>query len=144
MAEGIDKGTYKGLGAFDSAIETLSTASTVLTLTLDQQGKTLLWGGQAAASRIVLPQAQLGLVYTIVYTDDAFSSATMISCSGGTDDIYYSHVDQVQTTGQGVSYGSTLEGGQRVELTGISSVRWMVTDNTRTTLVASGIGTQAS
>jgi hypothetical protein len=124
--EGINKGTYKGLGASDELVETLSTGSTILALTLEQQNKLLLWGGNAASARILLPQAQAGLNYKIYFTDDGVSSATKIVSSGGTDDIYYPHINKVQTTGQAVSLGTTLEGGSWVEMTGISSVRWVV------------------
>ena len=121
----IDKGTYKGLGAVSELIETLSTGSTILALTLGQQNKLLLWGGNAGSARILLPQAQEGLRYKIYFTDDAVSSATKIVSTGGTDDIYYSHIDKVQTTGQAVSLGTTLEGGSWIEMIAISSVRWV-------------------
>lgn len=137
----VDKATYKGLGAFVGGVETLSSASTIVTLTLDQQSQLLLWPGQAGASRILLPQAQIGLVYKVYFIDDAVSSATKLVSSGGSDDIYYAHIDRVQTTGQAVSLGSTLEGGGWIEVTAISDVRWAVTDAKSSTVTGLNLGT---
>jgi hypothetical protein len=134
-----DKATYKGLGAFIGGVETLSSASTIVTLTLDQQSKLLLWPGNAGPSRILLPQAQIGLVYRVAIIDDAVSSATKFVSSGGSDDLYFSIETQIQTTGQAVAYGSTLEGGQVVTMEAISDNRWLVT-GTRTTVSDGGLG----
>ena len=120
--------TYKGLGAFIGGVETLSSASTIVTLTPDQQGKLLLWPGNAGSARILLPAPSAGMVFRILCVDDAVSSATKFVSSGGAVDIYYAHLDKVQTTGRAVSLGTTLEGGGWVEFTGLSGTRWAVTD----------------
>ena len=131
--------TYNILGFADDRVEFLSTASTALTLSDDQQNKILVWGGQAAASRINLPAPEQGMRYSVFFSDDAVSSATKFASSGF--DIYYAHQDQVQSTAAAVAYGSTLEGGMFVEFIALNEFRWAVLRASRTTLSDGGMGT---
>src|SRR3990167_1073528 len=135
------KATYMGLGALDSNVRFLSTASTVYTLADDDQAVWALWGGQSSAARIRLPAPLAGVSYNIFFTDDAVSSATKITCSGAYD-IYYSHIDRVQTTGKAVSLGSTLEGGAWIKLIAINEYRWAVVDAKSSTV--NGVNLQST
>src|SRR3990167_10613004 len=80
--------SYRGLGVPSVPVEFLSTASTALTLTQDQQARLLIWGGQAAASRINLPAPEAGMTYEIFFNGQAVSSATkIIANAAGTYDM---------------------------------------------------------
>ena len=132
--------TFNILGFAEQDVELLSTASTALALSDDQQNKILVWGGQSSAARISLPTPELGMRYNVFFSDDAVSSATKFISSGDFD-IYYAHQDQVQTTAKAVAYGSTLEGGQFVEFVAISDFRWAVLRASRSSVSGAGIGT---
>ena len=121
--------TYKGQANLLSNVEFVSTASTVVTLTYEQQDKWLFIGGDgwSSAARVRLPAPEAGIMYRIFFSGDAVSSATKITCSGAYD-IYYAHVDRVETTGKAVSLGSTLEGGAYLQLLGMNAYRWAVVD----------------
>ena len=112
------KATYKGLGSPSLDVEFLSTASTALTLTQDQQSKLLVWGGQAAAARIRLPAPEAGMEYFILFNDAAVSSATKITSSGVYDIVCGN------TTAKVVILGSTAELGGGHHLVAINSYRW--------------------
>ena len=114
--------TYRGIGAVGTLVETLSTASTALTLTDDQQGKLLLWPGHSSASRIRLPAPEAGMVYNFAFMGPAASTATKILSSGAYD-IY-----TTGTTGKGVSRASTVENGSVLTLVAISDTRWLALD----------------
>lgn len=112
------KATYQGLGEAGSLVEHLSTASTALTLTDDQQGKWLVWNGQAAASRIRLPAPEAGMVYRILLNGPAVSSATKILSSGVYD------IRTGNSTAKGVAAETTVENGQGFEFVALNDVRW--------------------
>ena len=112
------KATYKGLGQPGLDVEFLSTASTALTLTQDQQSKVLVWGGQSSAARIRLPAPEAGMEYFILFTDAAVSSATKITSSGAYDIVCGN------TTAKAVILGSTAELSAGHHLVAINSYRW--------------------
>lgn len=112
------KATFKGLGSPSLEVEFLSTASTALTLTQDQQSKFLVWNGQAAASRIRLPAPEAGMEYFIYFNDAAVSSATKITSSGVYDIVCGN------TTAKAVILASTAELSAGHHLIAINSYRW--------------------
>jgi hypothetical protein len=114
-----------GLGGPQLQVENLTTGSTTLTLTDDQQGKLLVWNGQTSAARICLPQPETGMPYHIYFHSDAASSGTkIIATSVGAYDVYL--IDG--TTGEcfAPADGSTVEGGIGVSLFAITDTRWIV------------------
>ena len=119
--------SYKGVGAPAQLVEALSVTSTLLTLTDDQQGKFLTWGGQSSASRIRLPAPEAGMVYTIAFNGPGVSTATKITSSGAYD------ILTANTTGKGVSNETTAERGQVIQLVAINDVRWLATRQGGTT-----------
>jgi len=114
------KATYKGLGSPVLDVEFLSTASTALTLTQEQQSKLLVWGGQSSAARIRLPAPEAGVEYFIFFNDAAVSSATKITSSGAYDIVCGG------TTAKAVVLASTAELGAGHHLVAINSYRWVL------------------
>ncbi len=100
--------------------EKLSTASTALQLTLDQQDKLLLWPGHSSASRLTLPNAEAGLTFNIFFQADAVSSATKILAKD-TDDFFI----EDGSTDRGAGVGSTIEGGVGITVIAIDNHRWI-------------------
>ena len=132
--------SYQGLGAPGLRVTNLSSASTALTLTDDQQSALLIWNSQSSASRISLPAPEIGMQYTIFMGGDAVSSATkFISNGAGTYDFYYASTAAVETTGVAVAFGSTAEGGLFVEFTAISDVRWAITKQPYSTVAGAAL-----
>ena len=110
--------TYRGLGAPGLLIENVSLASTLVTLTLDQQGKVLVFDNTTAASRIRLPAPEAGIVYNVLFSTGGVSSRTKITSSGVYDILV------AGTTGKGVANESTAEKGVIIQLVGLSEFRW--------------------
>jgi hypothetical protein len=131
--------TYKGLGAPVLAIENLSTASTRVTLTNDQQGKLLVSANFSSGAAIVLPQPETGMQYNIFFGSDATSAATRIVGNTGDSDIYSLTTAHVDSTDAAVAYGSTAEGAKWLQFTAISDVRWAVTNCDVSTILAAGL-----
>ena len=112
--------SFMGLGARNREVELLSTASTALALTYEQQEKLLVWAGQAGAARLTLPQGEPGMAYNVFFTADAVSSATKI-LTPDTSDFYV--VDG--TTDRGIACASTVEGGLGISVYCINTNRWV-------------------
>ena len=111
--------SYKGLGAVGPAVEFLSTLSTVLTLTDNQQGLFLVYPGQSSAVRIRLPAPEAGKYFHLAFNGPAVSTATKITSSGVYDIVING------TTAKGVAFASTVELGAVLEVFGINEFRWL-------------------
>jgi len=116
-----DLGTFKGLGAANFGVEFLSTASTALALTYDQQGKLLIFNGQTSCSRILLPQPAAGVVFRIFFTGAGGVSSVHKICStvGGSDILCGA------TTKKAVGNETTAQTGVGIELIGINEYRYV-------------------
>ena len=118
-------GSYRGLGAPQWQVENLSTASTALTLTDDQQGKLLIWNANAGAARINLPAPEAGMTFTIYFHEDAVSSGTkIIANNAGTFDFYL--IDGTTGVAFAPADASTIEGGIGVTVTALNGLQWIV------------------
>jgi len=95
--------SYKGLGAPLLDIEQLSSASSVVNLTVDQQGKLLWFDG--GIGRLNLPKPEAGMVYMIMNSTGGVSTVTKILSSGESD------ILTAATTAKGVGNASTVEAG---------------------------------
>ncbi len=118
--------SYKGLGAAFAGVKYISTASTAVTLTVDDQAYLLLVGGDGwtSAARIALPKPEAGMQFTIFFVGDAVSSPTKITSTGDDIDIYVSD----DTTAQAVALASTAEGGGGIKIMGINDNRYVAWD----------------
>lgn len=114
-----NRATYQGLGALNLDIENASLASTLVTLTLDQQSKLLVFDGTTAASRIRLPAPEAGMSYNILFSTGAVSTATKV-LSSGVYDILCGN-----STGKGAAINSTAERGQVLRFVGLNEFRWL-------------------
>ncbi len=114
-------GTFKGLGAANFGVEFLSTASTLVNLDYDQQGKLLIFGGQTSCSRIILPQPAAGIVFRVFFTGagGVTSAHKIISTVGGSDILC------AATTKKGVANETTAQTGVGIELIGINDRRYV-------------------
>ena len=111
---------YKGLGGTVNRVEFISTASTLTTLSLDQQGAFLVWNGQTSAARIRLPRPEAGMVYNIYFNATGVSTATKIISSGDYD------IRTAASTAKAVAHETTAENGASIRLTAINGYRWVV------------------
>ena len=126
--------SYRGLGSPSVPVEFLSTASTALTLTQDQQARLLVWNGQSSAARINLPRPEAGMSYKIFFNALAVSSATkIISNAAGTYDMVLGGV-AAGSTAVAVAVGTTGELGKSLELVAINDTRWAVFQTYATTV----------
>jgi len=126
--------SYQGLGAPSQRVVFLSTASTVVTLSQDDQGALLVWNGQAGASRFNLPAPSAGMSYEFFFNDLAVSSATkIISNALGTYDIVIKGV-AAGTTAVAVAIGTTGELGASFKLVAINDTRWAAFQTYATTV----------
>jgi len=118
--------SYRGLGAAFAGAKFISTASTVVQLTVDDQAYLLLVGGDGwtSAARLLLPKPELGMHFKILFIGDAVSSATKICSTGADIDMYVAN----DTTCQAVALASTAEGGGGIEVFGINSQRYVAWD----------------
>ena len=115
--------SYSGLGAAVLGAEELSTLSTAINLTPDQQGK-LLWF-DSGIRQINLPKPEAGMRFLIMNTSGGESSVTKILSSGESDILVGSVTASVATTAKGVGCESTVEHGIIIELIGINDYRWV-------------------
>lgn len=111
-------GTYMGLGAPQYGVEQLTTASTTIDITNDQQGKLLIFDG--GIRQINLPTPEAGKVFRLMNSTGGVSTVTKILSTGASIDIQCD-----ATTAQGVGCESTVEGGIIIELIGISDYRYI-------------------
>ena len=113
--------SYKGLGAYNYGVEFLSTASTLVTLDYEQQGKLLIFNGQTSASRIRLPQPEAGIVYNIFFTGAGGVSTSHKICStvGGSDILCDA------TTKKAVANETTAQTGVGIQLIGLNEFRYV-------------------
>ena len=118
--------SYKGLGAAFAGVKFLSTASTAISLTVDDQAYLLLVGGEGwtSAARIALPTPEAGMRFSIYFIGDAVSSPTKITSTGDDQDMYASP----DSTGQCVVLASTQEGGAGIHVMGINDNRYVAWD----------------
>lgn len=123
-----NKATYMGLGAPVADVEFLSTASTSVDLTVDQQNKLLVVDG-AAIRQINLPAPEAGMSYHFVFNSSggAASTATKVLSSGY--DILVAG-----TTGKGVANETTAQGGAVFAVFAINSYRWIATRGSASSL----------
>ena len=110
--------SYQGLGAFVGVPQFLSTASTLTTITNDQQGW-VVWGGQSSACRLRLPAPEAGKYFKIMFNGPAVSTATKIQSSGATDIVING------TTAKAVAFASTVELGAVLDVYGINEFRYL-------------------
>lgn len=110
--------SYKGLGApiFNDA-EWLSTASTSIDLTVDQQGKLLIF--DAGIRQINLPTPEEGMQYFVMASTGGVSTATKVLSSGNYDILV------AATTGKGCAAESTVETGIIMHFFAINDYRWV-------------------
>jgi hypothetical protein len=116
--------SFRGAGEAFLRLERLSTATTVSTVSYAQAGALLLYNGQAAAARIMLPRAEDGLIYRIALDGNSATSAILIGATSGqagAQDIRYRG-----TTGGYVQAASTVDGGTILTFVGVSDGRYQV------------------
>lgn len=116
-------GSYKGLGAGFQGVKFHSTASTAITLTVDDQAHLNLVGGDGwtSAARVIFPKPEAGMRFDIFMIGDEVTTATKFCSTGDDYDIYVAP----DTTGQAVAFASTAEGGCGITLFGISDRRYV-------------------
>lgn len=120
------RASYMGLGTPQLQIEYLSTASTVVTLTDDQQSKLLIWNGHdTSAVRINMPAPETGMQYSVYFQGDAISSGTKFIASSIAEYDFYL-VDGTTAEVFAAADGSTVEGGVGVTMIAITDYRWIV------------------
>ena len=110
---------YRGLAAIGPLTQNISTASTVVTLTDNDQGVLLIWGGQTSAARIRLPAPEAGKMFRIIFNGPGVSTATKI-CSSGNGEILING-----TTAKAVAFASTIELGAYLEVIGVNDFRYI-------------------
>lgn len=103
----------------------LSTISTALSLSIDEQDSYLNWGGQSSAARITLPQPEEGLFYQIYLTGPAVSTATKFLSSANTPDGRSVDIVTGGTSAKGVAFATTVENGASIQFLGLNDRRWM-------------------
>ena len=116
--------SFRGAGEAFLRVENLSTATTLTTVSYDQAGALLLYNGQAGPARIMLPQAERGLIFRIALADQSVSSAILVGATSGTagaQDIRYKN-----TTGGYVQCGSTADSGSLLTFVGVNDSRYDV------------------
>ncbi|MHA2066515.1 MAG: hypothetical protein ACXABY_19255 [Candidatus Thorarchaeota archaeon] len=118
--------SYKGLGAPLLDVEALSTASTAVNLTADQQGKLLWFDG--GIRQINLPQPEAGMVYWLANTTGGVTTVTKILSSGESD------ILTAASTAKGVACESTVEAGIIIKVIGINDYRWVASREGGSTL----------
>lgn len=138
---GSRKAGFRGLGKLNQELVNLSTGSTVLSLTLDQQDAYCIWGGQSSAARIRLPAPEEGMFYQIFMNGPGVSTATKFLSSALTFDGRRPDFVVGGTTAAGVAFASTAENGASIEFVGLSNYRWLALRGSGTTV---GIGTATS
>ena len=118
--------SYKGLGAPNAAVEFLSTASTAVNLTVDQQGKLLIF--DAGIRQLNLPAPEAGMKFSIMNSTGGVSTVTKILSSGAYDILC------AATTAKGVACESTVETGIIIDLVAINDYRWVASRRGGSTL----------
>ena len=111
--------SYRGLGGVGPFVEFLSTASTALLLTDNQQGMLLVYNGQTSAARIRLPAPEAGKNFHIAFNSPGVSTATKVLSSGSYDIVING------TTAKGVAFASTVELGAYLDVYGINEYRYL-------------------
>ena len=109
--------SYRGQGAPVLEIEELSTLSTAIDLTADQQGKLLIF--DSGVGRLRLPKPEAGMVFMIMNSSGGVSTVTKILSSGECD------ILTGATTAKGVGHESTVEQGLITVLYAINDYRWV-------------------
>jgi|SRR3990167_1077278 len=116
--------SFRGAGESFLRLENISTATTVSTLSYDQAGALLMYNGQAAASRIMLPRAERGLIYRIVLDGNSATSAILVGATSGQAGAQ--DIRLRGTTGAYVQAASTVDGGTILTFIGVSDGRYQV------------------
>jgi hypothetical protein len=116
--------SFRGAGEAFFRTELLSTATTVSTVSYDQAGALLLYNGQAGPARIMLPQAEAGLIFRIALDGNSATSAILIGATSGTAGAQ--DVRLRGTTGGYVQAASTVDGGTILTFVGINDSRYQV------------------
>ena len=120
--------SYNGLGGNFLGVKFLSTVSTAVALTVDDQAYLLLAGGSGEMAggghRIALPKPEAGMRFDIFFTADTDTTAIKITSTGDDQDIYVAD----DTTCQAVALASTASGGGGITVFGISDRRYVAWD----------------
>ena len=94
-----------------------------------------MWPGHSSASRIFLPQPEIGLQYYIMFLAQAVSSATKIGPSSG---LVRDVVVNATTAAYG-GHGSTAELGLLVQCIGLTDSRWLLSPMRASTIAYSAV-----
>ena len=119
------KAALGGVGKMNVELRNLSTVSTALTLSLDDQDAYLVWGGQSSASRITLPYPEAGLFYQIFLNGPGVSTATKFLSTANNLDGLSVDIITGGSTAKGAALASTVEAGASVQFLGLDSRRWL-------------------
>ena len=125
--------SYKGLGAPLLDVEQLSSASTAINLTPDQQGKLLWFDG--GIRQLNLPKPEAGMQFMIMNTTGGVSTVTKILSSGESD------IQTFETTAKGVANATTVEAGVIAHLIAINDYRWIASRMGGSTLALGAVTT---
>ncbi len=125
--------SYKGMGAPLLQVEQLSSASTAVNLTPDQQGKFLWFDG--GIRQINLPAPEAGMTFMIMNSTGGHTTVTKILSSGESD------ILTAASTAKGVGNFSTVEAGVIIKVTAINDYRWVASRMGGSTLALAAVTT---